>query len=225
MYCSKLWIIFLCECGVELLFVELLSFGFVFLKLCHGTRCESGRAAFSRRPKRCKAFRFANIHGFLDHSHSLPYCVFMIFLCLPKCTAVTSLINVNRLACVMGKQCVFYEVGVGFMSVVYANLMLRLGSQSPAFRLGGRGSIPGQSTWDLWWTKWHWYRFFPEYFGFSLVFIIPSVPHAHLRLHVALTRTKGRNLGIFQKSVAPLAVGDHMIEKCFHFHFPRFVCL
>jgi hypothetical protein len=30
------------------------------------------------------------------------------------------------------------------------------------------GSIPGQSMWDLWWTKWHWDRFFPEYFGFPL---------------------------------------------------------
>jgi hypothetical protein len=26
----------------------------------------------------------------------------------------------------------------------------------------------GQSMWDLWWTKWHWDRFFPKYFGFSL---------------------------------------------------------
>ena len=30
------------------------------------------------------------------------------------------------------------------------------------------GSIPDQSMWDLWWTKWHWDRFFPEYFGFPL---------------------------------------------------------
>jgi hypothetical protein len=22
--------------------------------------------------------------------------------------------------------------------------------------------------WDLWWTKWHWDRLFPEYFGFPL---------------------------------------------------------
>jgi hypothetical protein len=22
--------------------------------------------------------------------------------------------------------------------------------------------------WDLWWTKWHWDRFFPKYFGFLL---------------------------------------------------------
>jgi hypothetical protein len=33
---------------------------------------------------------------------------------------------------------------------------------------GGPGWIPGQSMWDLWWTKWHWDRFFPEYFGFPL---------------------------------------------------------
>jgi hypothetical protein len=26
----------------------------------------------------------------------------------------------------------------------------------------------GRSMWDLWWTKWHWDRFFPEYFGFPL---------------------------------------------------------
>jgi hypothetical protein len=28
--------------------------------------------------------------------------------------------------------------------------------------------IPGQSMWDLWWTKWHWDRFFLAYFGFPL---------------------------------------------------------
>jgi hypothetical protein len=28
--------------------------------------------------------------------------------------------------------------------------------------------IPGRSILDLWWTKWHWDRFFPEYFGFPL---------------------------------------------------------
>ena len=24
--------------------------------------------------------------------------------------------------------------------------------------------------WDLWWTKWHWDRFFPEFFGFPSQF-------------------------------------------------------
>jgi hypothetical protein len=42
------------------------------------------------------------------------------------------------------------------------------GGQSPASHRGGPGSIPGQSMWDLWWTKWHWDRFFSMYFGFFL---------------------------------------------------------
>jgi hypothetical protein len=28
--------------------------------------------------------------------------------------------------------------------------------------------IPGRSMWDLWWKKWHWDRYFSEYFGFPL---------------------------------------------------------
>jgi hypothetical protein len=27
---------------------------------------------------------------------------------------------------------------------------------------------PGQTMRDLWWTKWHWDRFFSEFFGFPL---------------------------------------------------------
>jgi hypothetical protein len=27
---------------------------------------------------------------------------------------------------------------------------------------------PGQSMWDVWWAKWHWGRFHPEFFGFPL---------------------------------------------------------
>jgi hypothetical protein len=37
-----------------------------------------------------------------------------------------------------------------------------------AYHRGGPGSILGQSMWDLWWTKWHWDKFFSEYFGFPL---------------------------------------------------------
>jgi hypothetical protein len=33
---------------------------------------------------------------------------------------------------------------------------------------GGPGSRPGQSMWDLWWIKWHWDRFFSEFFCFLL---------------------------------------------------------
>lgn len=31
---------------------------------------------------------------------------------------------------------------------------------------GGPVSTPGQSTWELWWTIWHWGRFFCGYCGF-----------------------------------------------------------
>jgi len=30
------------------------------------------------------------------------------------------------------------------------------------------GSLVGQSVWDMWWTEWHWTRFFSECFDFSL---------------------------------------------------------
>jgi hypothetical protein len=37
-----------------------------------------------------------------------------------------------------------------------------------ASHCGGPGSILGQFMWNLWWAKWHWDRFFPEFFGFPL---------------------------------------------------------
>jgi hypothetical protein len=43
-----------------------------------------------------------------------------------------------------------------------------------------RGSRPGQSMWDLWWTKWHWDRFFVRVFRFSPVNIIPSCLSIHI---------------------------------------------
>jgi hypothetical protein len=30
-----------------------------------------------------------------------------------------------------------------------------------------------QSMWDLWWTKWHWNKFFSELFGFPANIISP----------------------------------------------------
>jgi hypothetical protein len=51
------------------------------------------------------------------------------------------------------------------------------GGRSPASHSGGPASIPVQSMWGLWWTKWHWDRFFYEYFGFPPVNFIPPVLH------------------------------------------------
>jgi hypothetical protein len=44
--------------------------------------------------------------------------------------------------------------------------------------------------WDLWWTKWHWDRFFSEYFGFPL-----SI--SFHRCCVTRKRTKNNNIAIF----------------------------
>jgi hypothetical protein len=46
-------------------------------------------------------------------------------------------------------------------TVKTARWLRRLPAASPR-----QGSIPGPSTWDVWWTKWHWDRFFSEYFCF-----------------------------------------------------------
>jgi hypothetical protein len=43
--------------------------------------------------------------------------------------------------------------------------------------------------WDLWWKKWHWDRFFPEYIGFP-----PSIHSTGAPLH---GKTKKKNLIIF----------------------------
>jgi hypothetical protein len=34
----------------------------------------------------------------------------------------------------------------------------------------------GQSMWDLWWTKWHWDRFFSKYLGFPCQFHSTRAP-------------------------------------------------
>jgi hypothetical protein len=44
----------------------------------------------------------------------------------------------------------------------------------------------GQSMWDLWWTKWHWDSFFPEYFGFPLLVSLH-------RCSITRKRTKNNN--------------------------------
>jgi hypothetical protein len=41
---------------------------------------------------------------------------------------------------------------------------------------GGPGSIPGQSMWDLWWTKWQWDSFSPSTSVFSCQFHSTGAP-------------------------------------------------
>jgi hypothetical protein len=52
---------------------------------------------------------------------------------------------------------------------------------------------------------------------FSPVYIVPPKLRTHLHLHVALTRTKERSLGTFQKSNALSEIGDHWIGNYCHF--------
>jgi hypothetical protein len=61
------------------------------------------------------------------------------------------------------------KVSTFFMSVLVGTsfeqqfflLLLEEHNINPSHR-GGPGSSPGQVMWDLWWTKWHWGRFFPS---------------------------------------------------------------
>jgi hypothetical protein len=45
------------------------------------------------------------------------------------------------------------------------------------------GSRPEKSMWDLWWTKWHWDRFFSESFGIPL-----SIYHSTIALQTHIIR-------------------------------------
>jgi hypothetical protein len=55
------------------------------------------------------------------------------------------------------------------------------GGLSPACHGGVPGSRPGQSMWDLWWTKWHWDRFFSELFGFPLsISLLRPSPYSYI---------------------------------------------
>ena len=65
------------------------------------------------------------------------------------------------------------------------------GSWSPAFHRTGTRSIPDQSTWDLWWTKWHcMYQVLWRVFRFSPVSIVP--PMLHTSIYVVILSSEGR---------------------------------
>jgi hypothetical protein len=58
--------------------------------------------------------------------------------------------------------------GMQIQKYIYSYQLYSLNQHFAFSHRGGPGSIPGQSMWDLWWTKRHWDRFFSEYFGFTL---------------------------------------------------------
>jgi hypothetical protein len=63
------------------------------------------------------------------------------------------------------------------------------GVWSPVSRRGG----PGQVMWNLWWLKWHWGRFFLEYFSFPCQFSFYQLLHTYLLLRA--------------RTIGPLVVG------------------
>jgi hypothetical protein len=56
--------------------------------------------------------------------------------------------------------------------------------------------------WDLWWTKWHWDRNFPEYFGFPVSFIPLLGKTKKLIIFITGLHNKPQGCGV---SVAPAA--------------------
>jgi hypothetical protein len=62
---------------------------------------------------------------------------------------------------------------------------------------GDPGSSPAQSMFDLWWTKWYWDRFFPEYFGFPLSITFHRCSITNKRTKTPITVTILTELPLF----------------------------
>jgi hypothetical protein len=84
----------------------------------------------------------------------------------------------------------------------------RAKAQALASHRGGLGSFSGHSTWNLWWTKWHWDRFFSEFFSFPL-----SVYHSTVDHHTHISRgarTTGTLMGTVQRhSPHPIVIDNN----------------
>ena len=64
---------------------------------------------------------------------------------------------------------------------------------------GGPGSIPRQSTPDLWWSKWHWKRVFSQYFRFPLPVLFDHCSTLIFVYMLRLPDGKRWRMEIFQK--------------------------
>ena len=83
------------------------------------------------------------------------------------CHLATDLSDEITLCSLWGTKWIFIYKADSFHSSIWQHHCT--GSQFLQSHCTGPGLIPGQSMWELWWTKWHRERFFPpEYFSFSL---------------------------------------------------------
>jgi hypothetical protein len=125
--------------------------------------------------------------------------------------------SVNQLIFVMVKCSVLFDVRTEFLNSIETSFGFKVltkaltlrrptwsctgsGSWSPTSHRGGPGSRTSQSTWGLWWTKWHWDRFFHEFFC-SSVDIIPPWLSTHM-YHLE-DEQQGRWWPQFRDTVSP----------------------
>ena len=57
---------------------------------------------------------------------------------------------------------------------------LGCGCHSPVCNCEGSSSLPVQSVWYLWWTKWHWDGLCFQHFGFPLSLLFCSVSYSYI---------------------------------------------
>lgn len=94
--------------------------------------------------------------------------------------------------------------------MTYEGSCIGSGDWSPSCHCGGSGSIPGQSTLDLGWTTWQWFRFFSQYFGctlsasfhkYSLFIYRPITGYIILAVTVSLNNTHHHDRWYFRKTL------------------------
>lgn len=136
---------------------------------------------------------------------------FMCFTWISQKTVLISRYSINRLALVTEKGCVYCAVRAEQfrLTAVFKSRETAQAVSCRSLIAGSSDSIPGQSMWHWWWTKW-------DGLGFSRsTSVFPVNRHstnaAHLHLRVApLRNTNGRSLGALDR-------------KCFHFVFEELV--
>jgi len=102
---------------------------------------------------------------FIHNSTFCPHSVFMCFVWIWEQTAIISLYSINWLVFITETECLLRGTDWVFIykagPVECSSRCQGSGGQSPASHLEVSSSIPGQSMWDLWWTKGHWQVSFP----------------------------------------------------------------